>query len=125
MDSRQRKNLENLADFLDKLPRKNFDMHSFYGRDRAAHKNSCKYTAPTAIKCGTACCVAGWAAIRHRKSWPKHDCGILDMSESIFADFFGITPSHSNQICMSGFNRTPKQKAKEIREIIQEESSKG
>lgn len=106
-----------LADFIEKLPRKQFDITDW------GHKT----------ECGTVACVAGWAGLipAFRRAGLKtelnpHGCDIsfngrLMTSSLAFTNFFGDA---AFSLCMPGYpypdNPTPKQAAKAIRRWVKE-----
>lgn len=144
MNKRQRERLLKLADFLEVLPEKNFDMGHFQPYiDTIMDEMSLRHFNPEKplgspaeeIACGTACCVAGWASIVHQGTWPKNDEGIFEIDDGIFRKFFGLSERDTHNICFSesllfkkerkalglGDNTkfTPEIKAKQIRLVVE------
>ena len=138
----QVKKLGELADFMEVLPVSSLDMLRYtpyrgcYAIDPGLPKSrwySTWESATTEAKCGTSCCIAGWAAMLNKDSWPMHT-GANDMPNidaDSFARFFGITNQQATHICTSGImyskpnsiiksTLTPQQKATEIRSLIEE-----
>lgn len=142
MNKRQRERLLKLADFLETLPEKNFDMAYFdpyllvKGRVilRTWLEEDPLGTPSEEIECGTACCVVGWASIVHKNTWPKYGNGEPKVSDYQFRKFFGLSEIHTNKICFSkillnkkerkalalgdGGEFTSTIKAKQIRQIV-------
>ena len=119
MNTQQRKDLLSLATLLDRLPIENFDMEQFQDEVTDSHADGHDHNPDQEISCGTACCVAGWAAILDREWW---DGKMID--EADFSERYGITPWQSYGICIENQHWTASQKAAEIRQLIAEYSSK-
>ena len=121
MTPKQWKDAMGLVRFLYTLPKKNWDMSHFSPH---SFEDDIDGSLPASLKeikrCGTACCVAGWAAARHQKVWPKYkpDSIILDVSEGTFSKFYGFSRYESKQICLRGMEMSPKEKADEVLEIL-------
>lgn len=120
MNKTQARKLERLAKLLDRLPEENFDMHHF-----APHTPDWEWLdrddirdPSQEIKCGTACCVAGWAAIQNRKTWPSSENGDLDVDTMAFTEFYGLKYSEAHSLCLRDFGAKPSTKAKQIRRLI-------
>ncbi len=120
MNAVQRRRFNGLADFLSSLPKINFDMGQFNDDDTMSHTKGSTKTVASEMKCDTACCVAGWAALRHRKLWTKMFgfCGSnMLMGYEEFATFYGISYKDAHSICLDRFGYSARQKAAQIRRI--------
>ena len=144
MNKRQRERLLTLADFLETLPEKNFDMAYFqpYIDNRKGDLHELRHfntekplgSPVEEVECGTVCCVAGWASIVHQNTWPKYANGEVGVCDDIFRKFFGLSERNTNKICFSKILLTKKErkaldlgdsdrftpsiKAKQIRQIV-------
>lgn len=135
MDAKQEKGLLELADFLDVLPDINFHMPNWHGHAHEistgqAHGESQFETPAQAMECGTACCVAGWAALLNSDEWMERfgtetnfklddKPTVLHVNDYCFAKFFGIDSDASETICTSGMHYSATEKADQIRAIVE------
>ena len=116
MNSRQKTNLLALADLVENLPPENWDMVEM--EPEGWFDNPRKLGSVRAeIKCGTACCVLGWAAIKHSRSWPRRD-GELSIHTGSFEEFFGLSHFYTNKVCTINLEWSQKEKAEEIRSRV-------
>ncbi len=141
MDAIQEKRLIELADFLEVIPLENFHMPDWHGHAHEIgvgrkHGESTFETPVQAMECGTACCVAGWAAVLNSDEWlaqfgsesvslddDNDDVEVLRVDESSFADFFGITYEASERLCTSFMHYTAPEKAEQIREVVENDGA--
>ncbi len=122
MNKRQERYLLSLANFLDNLPKENWDMDRYNPRTPTGLLVDRPQGAKHEIGCGTTCCVAGWAAILHKGAWPKWnpDGGTeLDISYETFQDFFGLGENDAHAICSEGMYDSSPQKATQIRKMVE------
>lgn len=119
-----------LADFLEKLPRKRFDLSSWVGNE---------WEGKADLSCGTSACAMGWATTipQFRKlglrlskyGLPYFGKGYYQTSGMhAAADLFGISDNEAYYLFMPyeediAANATPKQVAKHIRKFVAAELS--
>ncbi len=138
MDTIQRDRLLRLATFLETLPEGNWEIRDWHGHAHEIgvglkHGDSKFETPVQAMECGTACCVAGWAAVLNADDWLEEfgtetvelendgttrETKVLRVDDCTFADFFGITLEAADYICTKGMGMSAPEKAVEIREVV-------
>src|SRR5215831_13943407 len=149
MDKRK---LENLAKFIEKLPRRSFDISTWVNiPQKMLNKNPYQRICKSIVKhpCGTTCCIAGWEVIRNgycmndfgevykdKKPESEFVCDALefaknslDLTEEQAGELFTPRMSCNNRcIILLGdkkFRNTPKGAAKMIRQFIKEKQQEG
>ncbi len=127
MNAKQRERILELADLLERLPDENFDMGDWYGHGSALNTEHSeeprRHTVEESIDCGTACCVACWAAVLFQDAW-EEDFGtfssspegsMLEVSRYNFCKFFGLDADESEALCYTA--RSQQEKAGDLREV--------
>ena len=117
---KQLKDLETLADSITLIPNDNFDMDEWVPyvdnwRDPSLIYKSMKEE----IKCGTSCCVYGWASILFSKNGFGYQVPNQhgDVYKRAFASYFGITDDETHNICYNTGEKQQEQ-ATRIRAIV-------
>ena len=99
-------------------------MHEYTGHGHTRNRDSDGrvHSATRAIECGTAVCMAGWGALRFRREWEQKfrwlGGSVMHVDARAFGRFFGIHWMDANHLCLSGFDKTAKEKAEELDRII-------
>jgi len=113
--------LKKLADHLEKVPRRGFDMDTWMrmpGTVRASLRDM-KKASENDYKCGMTACVGGHAALLFPDikidGWIKFSGGLRRMQKGL-----GLTRQQADELCnhMIAEHRTPKAAAKYIRKLI-------
>jgi len=128
MERKFKNRLLKLADFLDKLPKKLFNIETITNCDGAARE-----ALPYALEhprrnCGTAACAMGWspACFPRQIEWTERDgIGMKDGSSRYWwgtaKKFFGLTDEEINYLFTGDFYEyqvSPKKVAKTIRKFV-------
>lgn len=114
-----KENLLKLADLLDRVPPKKFDMYS-YGTASGPVERA---------RCATACCALGWATaipefgLELRASRGRYEADVYDKAKDEFYDgaggVLGLTQRQADTLFRAGWDMTPKEKAARIREMVE------
>ncbi len=127
MNRTEHKRFLSLADFIEDLPPENFRMTTWADCGTRSHFQNHDHTAQREVNCGTSCCVAGWAAVKHRKVWARRfgferktqysRFNVLRVNVDNFAFFYGLQWKDSHDICLDGMRMTTDEKAEQIRTV--------
>lgn len=107
------KRLEKLAAFLDKLPRKKFDLKELVSARRG--------------KCIAVACAIGWMPVVFPGEIYQNDCDIMIAQEFMDLSYEEahrlFVSSEDSDLGVLSASATPKQVAREIRKFIKEKSA--
>ena len=121
MKPEQWKKAMQLVRLMRRLPKRNFTMWTYNPKQMlSGHRLDDPTTTKEALKCGTSCCVAGWAAIQNYRAWRKDNLFTdgLDVDSITFQEFYGFSERESHRICANGMGDSPHQKADQIERIL-------
>jgi hypothetical protein len=109
-----------LVRLMRRLPKRNLAMWTYNPKRtfRGIHEHDDPTTTTKALKCGTSCCVAGWAAIQNYETWPKGLFGQLSVYAGNFQEFYGFSARETNRICLGVDEESPARKADQIERIL-------
>jgi hypothetical protein len=124
--------MESLAKFIEKLPKKAFDMSNWV----VGYPVGGTVSKSTMHTCGTACCIGGWQAVKSGYSLDKVGTAYkgnnaFGHSSELAANQLGLTYEEENKLFYSQswprtktgkakFSNTPKGAAARIRYMIKE-----
>lgn len=129
MTKRHKERLLKLADFLETVPKKNFNLETFAESDKDESINSF-IKRFRKKECGTTGCALGWCTVvfprkfKFEHNFCNSDCDIgLNMGWETADEFFGLRRIESEYLFMKDKyplnKRTPKCVSKRIRKFVE------